>query len=50
MKQIFTIATLLFLMPTSASAEVPIPEPGIMPLLAIGGVIGLAFYLKKRKK
>ncbi len=50
MKQIFTIATLLFLMPMSASAEAPIPEPGIMPLLAMGGIIGLAFYLKKRKK
>lgn len=50
MKQAFTIATLLFLMPMSASANDPIPEPGILPLLAMGGVIGLAFYLKKRKK
>jgi len=50
MKQALTIATLMFLYPMSASANAPIPEPGIMPLLAMGGVIGLAFYLKKRKK
>ena len=50
MKQAFTIATLMFLIPMSASAALPIPEPDIMPLLAMGGVIGLAFYLRKRKK
>jgi len=50
MKQAFTIATFMLLIPMSASANQPIPEPGIMPLLAMGGVIGLAFYLKNRKK
>jgi hypothetical protein len=52
MKHAFTIATLMFLFPMSASANIPIPvpEPGILPLLAIGGVIWLAFNLKKRKK
>jgi len=50
MKQALTITTLLFLIPMPALAIEPIPEPGIMPLLALGGVIGLAFYFKKRKK
>ena len=50
MKHAFTIATLMFLFPMSASANISVPEPGILPLLALGGVIWLAFYLKKRKK
>ena len=41
--------TLLLLAPMPAAAVVPVPEPGILPLLTVGGIIMLAVYLKRRK-
>ena len=49
MKRTFTCLILLFLAPLPAYAAVPVPEPGILPMLVVGGVVGLALYLKRRK-
>jgi len=50
MNRALTSAILLFLLPFSASAIMPIPEPGVLPLLTVGGVVGLAMYIGRRKK
>ena len=46
------IITALFLIaPVSVhAAEIPVPEPEVLPLLAIGGVVAVAIKLMKRKK
>ncbi|MGB5306795.1 MAG: PEP-CTERM sorting domain-containing protein [Gammaproteobacteria bacterium] len=49
MKRLFLFAGLMLLIPQQASANIPIPEPGILPLLAVGGIVGLVAYLKRRK-
>ncbi|MGB5306793.1 MAG: PEP-CTERM sorting domain-containing protein [Gammaproteobacteria bacterium] len=49
MKQIIAIFTVLLLAPMPAAAVVPIPEPGMLPLLTVGGLVALAIYLKRRK-
>jgi hypothetical protein len=51
MKYAFMILSLLLCMPMSAWAgSVTVPEPGVLPLLAIGGVVAVAIKLMKRKK
>lgn len=49
MKRAFACAALLLLAPLPAFAAVPVPEPGVLPLLAMGGVVGVALYLTRRK-
>lgn len=52
MKQLF-LAVTLALSSLSALAGVPtntIPEPGVLPLLAIGAVGGLVLWVRNRNK
>ena len=43
---------LLSLIPLTASAGpgLPLPEPGVLGLLAIGAVAGVAVWIRKRRK
>ena len=51
MRFLSVIVTLGLFAPLSAWANTaPVPEPGILPLLALGGVIGLAIAMKGRRK
>ena len=43
------ITALLLMLPAAAWA-VAIPEPGILPLLAAGGVVAVAVKFMRRKK
>lgn len=54
MKMRFTTVVLSLLTTTAAWAIIPgepnqLPAPEMLPLFVIGGVIGLALYLKRRK-
>ena len=52
MKYASQITAVVLLTPLSAYAQMaptPIPEPGVLPLLAVGAVIGIIMSLKKRK-
>ena len=44
------ITALLLMLPAAARATPAIPEPSILPLLAIGGVAVLAVKFMRRKK
>jgi len=44
------ITALLLMSPAAAWAVEPIPEPSVLPLLAIGGVAVLAVKFMRRKK
>jgi hypothetical protein len=46
------LTALLLLVPAGAWAGVPVeaPEPGVLPLLAVGGAVILAARLLRRKK
>jgi|GEM_PF-6157153 len=43
------ITALMLMLPAAAWAAV-VPEPGILPLLAVGGVVAIAVKFMKRKK
>ena len=49
MKSSKLITAFLLMLPAAAWA-VQVPEPGILPLLAIGGVVAVAVTLVKRRK
>lgn len=49
MKSEKLITALLLMLPAAAWAA-PIPEPSVLPLLAIGGVAVLAVKFMRRKK
>ena len=49
MKSQKLITVLLLMLPAAAWAEV-VPEPEILPLLAVGGVVAVAVKFMKRKK
>jgi hypothetical protein len=44
------ITVLLLLLPAAAWAPMEVPEPSILPLLAVGGIIAVAINFIKRKK
>ena len=46
------LTTLLLLLPGLSWGPLPtdVPEPGILPLLAAGGVVAIAVKFMKRKK
>jgi hypothetical protein len=51
MKNAYLAALAMLLMPLSSHAGAPsIPEPGILPLLAVGGVIAVAIKIMKSRK
>lgn len=54
MKSSKLITAFLLMLPAAAWATTPppetVPEPGILPLLALGGVLALAVAIVKRRK
>lgn len=44
------ITTFILILPGLSWASVEVPEPGVLPLLAMGGVIAIAINFMKRKK
>ena len=50
MKSQKLITALMLMLPAAAWAPVAVPEPSILPLLAVGGVIAVAINFMKRKK
>ena len=44
------VTVLLLLLPGASWAPVEVPEPGILPLLAAGGIVAIALNIIKRKK
>ena len=51
MKNAYLAALAMLLMPLSSNAGVvPVPEPDILPLLAVGGVIAVAIKIMKNRK
>ena len=51
MKNAYLVALAMLLMPLSSHAGVAVvPEPGILPLLAVGGVIAVAIKIMKSRK
>ena len=46
----YKLITALLLMAPAAVWAAPIPEPDVLPLLAIGGVVALAVKFMRRKK
>lgn len=51
MKNAYLAALAMLLMPLSSHAgQAVIPEPGILPLLAVGGVIAVAIKIMKNRK
>ena len=44
------ITALLLTLPATLWADVAIPEPSILPLLAAGGVVAVAVKFMRRKK
>ena len=50
MKPHMLITALLLMLPAAAWAAAPIPEPEVMSLLAIGGVVAVAVNYMRRKK
>jgi len=49
MKSQKLITALLLMLPAAAWADV-IPEPEVLPLLAVGGVVAVAVKFMRRKK
>ena len=37
-------------LPALAGVPAPLPEPGVLPLLAVGAVGGLVLWARKRRK
>jgi hypothetical protein len=50
MKSQKLITALLLMAPAAAWADIPVPEPSVLPLLAIGGVAVLAVKFMRRNK
>ena len=44
------LALLLAPLPAFAGPGLPLPEPGVLALLAIGGVAGVAIAMRNRRK
>ena len=44
------LALLLAPIPAFAGPGLPLPEPGVLGLLAIGGVAGVAIAIRNRRK
>ena len=50
MKSHKLITALLLMLPAACWAPVGVPEPSILPLLAVGGVVMVAVKFMRRKK
>jgi len=50
MKSHKLITALILMLPAAAWADVVVPEPSILPLLAAGGIVAVAVKFMRRKK
>jgi hypothetical protein len=50
MKSQKLVTALLLMLPAAVWADQTVPEPGILPLLAAGGVVAVAVKFMRRKK
>ena len=50
MKSQKLITALLLMAPAITWASVPIPEPSLLPLIAVGGIVAVAVKFMRRKR
>ena len=49
-KVLAALALVLAAQPAFANGAVPVPEPGIVPLLAVGAAVGIFLHWRSKRK